>query len=126
MPDPSHPKLRIFRTGDIMRLGPNGMLCFVGRADRQVNIHGVRIEPTEIEAVLRAEPAVADAAVVTDASGRLHAFVASTAAAPALRQALIARLRTSLPPAMRPLALRPLALRSPAAPCYCHGGDGGQ
>lgn len=106
-PDPQDPSRRIFRTGDVMRLGPDGLLYFVGRADRQINVNGVRIEPGEIEAVLREHHGVVEAAVVADAAGRPTAFVVApgTADAPALRAALLARARAALPSAMWPTAI---------------------
>ena len=118
-PDPQDPARRIFRTGDVMRLGADGLLSFVGRADRQININGVRIEPGEIEAVLREHPGVLSAAVVADAAGRPAAFVAApeTADAPALRAALAARARAALPAAMRPATITVL----PALPMMPSG-----
>jgi acyl-coenzyme A synthetase/AMP-(fatty) acid ligase len=79
------------------------MLRFVGRADRQIKINGVRVEPAEIEAVLRADAAVQDAAVVPSGGNGLHAFVAAPDADPdTLRQALMARTRDALPLTLRP------------------------
>ena len=102
-PDPAQPGTRVFRTGDLVRLAADGMLHFAGRADRQININGMRVEPAEIEAVMRADAAVRDAAVVMSGPGGLHAFVAAPDAdAEALRQALVARMREALPPPLRP------------------------
>jgi acyl-coenzyme A synthetase/AMP-(fatty) acid ligase len=74
-----------------------------------VKINGVRIEPAEIEAVLRTEPAVLDAAVVADAGAAnvsLHGFVAATNINPSeLITALRQRLAATLPPALRPSRL---------------------
>jgi amino acid adenylation domain-containing protein len=57
---------RLFRTGDLGRLHPDGDLELLGRADDQLKIRGHRIEPTEVEHRLRALPAVADVAVGLD------------------------------------------------------------
>jgi amino acid adenylation domain-containing protein len=81
IPDPFGPPGGVlYRTGDIVRLLPDGDLDFVSRADQQVKIRGYRVEPGEIEAVCRKHPLVADAlvlAVDTPASGRqLTAYLA--------------------------------------------------
>jgi ubiquinone/menaquinone biosynthesis C-methylase UbiE/acyl carrier protein len=58
------PDARIYRTGDIVRYLPNGVIQFRGRADTQVKIRGFRIEPSEIRAILLEHSAVKEAAVV--------------------------------------------------------------
>ncbi|MDL4817196.1 non-ribosomal peptide synthetase [Actinomadura opuntiae] len=53
-----------YRTGDLVRRRCDGELEYLGRIDRQVKLNGHRIEPGEVEAVLRTYPGIADAAVV--------------------------------------------------------------
>ncbi|WP_442906129.1 amino acid adenylation domain-containing protein [Kitasatospora sp. NBC_00458] len=65
VPDPyGPPGSRLYRTGDLARRRPDGALEHLGRIDQQVKIRGLRIEPGETEAALRARPGIADAAVV--------------------------------------------------------------
>jgi amino acid adenylation domain-containing protein len=70
---------RLYRTGDRVRLLPTGELQFLGRIDDQVKLRGFRIEPGEIENVLRLHDAVRESAVVIQQHGtddqRLAAFV---------------------------------------------------
>ncbi len=78
VPAAGHPGMRVFRTGDIVRIAQDGVLRMLGRVDSQVKINGVRLELSEIEALLKDHPGVTDAAVLPlhTASGvRLVGFV---------------------------------------------------
>lgn len=101
VPDPLGGDLgtRLYRTGDRVRWRSDRQLEFVGRTDRQVKIRGHRVEPGEIEAVLRAHPDVRDATVAMRERGRggaaLVAYVtgeAATLSTHELRSSLEARL----------------------------------
>ncbi|MEO0700953.1 MAG: amino acid adenylation domain-containing protein [Pseudomonadota bacterium] len=54
--DDPHAPGRMYRTGDLGRLLPNGVFEYLGRADDQLKVGGVRIEPAEIDAALRQVP----------------------------------------------------------------------
>ncbi|MEV0679064.1 amino acid adenylation domain-containing protein [Actinosynnema sp. NPDC050436] len=74
LPDPTVPGGRMYGTGDLVRLLPDGTLEFLGRVDDQVKLRGHRIEPGEVRAALLKHPAVADAAVAVR-SDTLVAYV---------------------------------------------------
>jgi amino acid adenylation domain-containing protein len=57
-------KSRLYKTGDLVRWLPEGVIDFAGRIDSQVKIRGFRIEPEEIETVLKQQPALRDALVL--------------------------------------------------------------
>src|SRR6185436_5872523 len=99
--DPSdsfRPGGRLYLTGDLAVLEPEGDLVFAGRADRQLKIRGYRIEPGEIEAALSALAGVREAVVVAR-DQRLVAYVAGDATAEELRRSLRARLPDYMVPA---------------------------
>ncbi|MBN8956506.1 MAG: amino acid adenylation domain-containing protein [Rhizobiales bacterium] len=62
---PNNPSQRIYRTGDLGRITPDGEVEYFGRIDTQVKIRGHRIELAEIESVLMGLPQVSQAAVTT-------------------------------------------------------------
>jgi amino acid adenylation domain-containing protein len=61
------PDDRIYRTGDLGRYRPDGTVDFCGRRDSQVKIRGFRVELGDVEAALRAQPGINEAAVVARA-----------------------------------------------------------
>jgi amino acid adenylation domain-containing protein len=69
-PSPDVPGERSYRTGDLGRIRPDGLLEHLGRRDRRVKVRGFRVELEEIETVLSRHPAVARVAVVAHADER--------------------------------------------------------
>jgi amino acid adenylation domain-containing protein len=64
LPDSESATKRIYRTGDLGRLLPDGSITFVGRKDDQVKIRGYRIEPGEVESVLSTQSGVRECVVM--------------------------------------------------------------
>ncbi|HUQ54078.1 amino acid adenylation domain-containing protein [Lentzea sp.] len=96
---------RYYRTGDLGRIGDDGLLRFHGRADRQVKISGYRVELDDLMTALHSVPEVAAALAVTTpgSRGELEICVAYVPAVdgltvPALRTALARRLPAYMVP----------------------------
>jgi amino acid adenylation domain-containing protein len=114
VPDPfsTRPGARMYRTGDRARMLADGTLEFLGRGDGQVKVRGYRVEPAEVEALLRAHPAVAQAAVGARGEGdeaRLVAWVAAAEGADAGDAVLRRYLEAHVPAYMVPAHFVPLA-----------------
>ena len=89
-----------FRTGDIAQVDAEGFVTIVGRARERIKRGGYSIFPAEVESVLLAHPAVAEAAVVAMPDPTLGeevaAFVALHPGAAADAETLIAWCRERL------------------------------
>ncbi|MEV8129036.1 amino acid adenylation domain-containing protein [Streptomyces sp. NPDC085944] len=101
------PEGRLYRTGDMARWRADGVLEFLGRRDRQVQLRGYRVELDEIEHVLSAVSDVREAAVDVLGEGGGERLGAAVACAPdadtaALVRRLHAHARDRLPAYMVP------------------------
>ncbi len=106
-PDPfGPPGALLYATGDLARWRPDGTIEYAGRADGQIKLHGHRVEPGEIEAVLREHPAVTQAVVVRreDHPGRpyLAAYHTTADGTPVPSAELTALTAGRLPPPLVP------------------------
>ncbi len=87
----------IYRTGDLAKRDPSGILEFRGRADQQVKVNGFRIELGEIEIALNLHESVSEAVVIA-CQNRLIAHVHGTPDVAALREHLSNRLPAYMVP----------------------------
>ncbi len=87
---------RLYRTGDMARWRPDGVIEFLGRRDRQVKLGGFRVELREIEIVLSAHPEVREAVVALRESGAGQRLCGWVVAGGTDRRALPMRLRNYL------------------------------
>lgn len=108
LPAPAAGDARIYRTGDLGYLLPDGCLVHLGRRDTQVKIRGYRVEVEEIKGVLLEHVGVQEAAVVVQAAPpedkRLVAYVVPAQASGLTPTALRDFLRSHLPTYMIPAA----------------------
>ncbi|MFH8396824.1 amino acid adenylation domain-containing protein [Streptomyces anulatus] len=124
VPDVVDPAGRLYRSGDLGRLLPDGTLEHLGRIDDQVKVRGFRIEPGEIRHVLLEDPAVSAAAVTVTggASGdaaavRIDAYVVPAPGAGEDPRSVRNRAARLLPPHMVPATVTVL----PALPLTANG-----
>ncbi len=103
-----NPDARLYKTGDIVRLLPDGSIEFQGRRDHQVKIRGFRIELGEIESALFKHPDVNECVVLAreDAPGlrRLVAYLSTAEGTSVTAAQLRDFLKQSLPEFMLPSA----------------------
>ncbi len=108
------PGERLYRTGDRARRVASGDIIFLGRADHQTKIRGLRIELGEIDAALLACSGVSGAVTIADSdtrgTPRLISYVApASASVDALRRSLAERLPSyMIPSRLVPLDALPL------------------
>ncbi|WP_157252925.1 AMP-binding protein [Nonomuraea typhae] len=106
---PGHNGRRWYDTGDVVRLLPDGSMCFVRRADRQVQVNGARVELDEIECVAaKAEGVVAAVATFAEDAGGVGAVRLSVVRSPAAEvdvDELRRVLRDHLDPAVMPASI---------------------
>jgi amino acid adenylation domain-containing protein len=99
---------RLYKTGDLGCMGPDGALEFLSRVDDQVKVRGVRIEPSEVTVALRECPDLKDVIVVAREDElnvrRLVAYVVRNAGASPTASSLRQFLRDRLPEYMIPAA----------------------
>jgi amino acid adenylation domain-containing protein len=103
---------RLYRTDDLGRRLPDGLIAFHGRIDDQLKIRGYRVEPDEIAAALNRHPLIAQSAVVGHgdaADKRLIAYFVPMEAAEPDSQDLRDFLAASLPLYMLPSSFIRLA-----------------
>ncbi|MEM7127277.1 MAG: non-ribosomal peptide synthetase [Chloroflexota bacterium] len=96
----------VYKTGDLGKLLPDGNFEFIGRRDHQVKVRGVRIELSEIEAILHLHPDVQDGVVTMREDAQqipyLCAYLVLTNGATS--ETIKAYLATQLPEYMLPSA----------------------
>ncbi len=104
---PWDPNQRLYATGDVVRLGWDGTIEFRNRADRQVKIRGLRVEPAELDRVLMEHPGVHEAVSAvqyTERDGNILIAYFAPEAAPVSASDLRAHVRRRLPAHMVPSA----------------------
>lgn len=105
-PDPVSglPGERLYKTGDLVRYRPDGVIEYLSRVDSQIKLRGQRIELGEVEACLTKHPEVQGAAcAVVEPTNHDQRLVAWYTGSETLEQRTLKNwLRQQLPPAWIP------------------------
>jgi acyl-CoA synthetase (AMP-forming)/AMP-acid ligase II len=91
-----------FRTGDLARVDEEGYHHVVGRAGELIRSGGEWVSPAEVESVLQAHPAVADAAVVGTADSNWGEVVTALIVARSGQEVTLDMLRAHCAPRLAP------------------------
>ena len=116
---------RMFRTGDVGRLTPDGLIEISGRSQFMIKLRGYSVVPSAVESEIRASPGISAALVTpildpeTGQPDHLVAYIAGSAGKPtqddiaALRQHLKSRLpQYAIPSHFEPLEALPIDART--------------
>ncbi|KZD21031.1 AMP-dependent synthetase [Tardiphaga robiniae] len=110
LPDPDDDRCRIFPTGDLVTVDARGLMQMLGRKGRQLKINGRRVEPAELEVVVRRIPYVSDAVAIVTDSSELIIFASPGVEAKATFTADVRDvIRQTLPTALHPTRLHEIA-----------------
>ncbi|MBN1148156.1 MAG: amino acid adenylation domain-containing protein [Anaerolineales bacterium] len=110
--DPVDKQLRIFHTGDLGYLHPDGCLEHLGRKDSQIKIRGFRVNVAEVEAIIHQHPGVKNVAVIAQeikhipSEKQLVAYVEVATKSILSKQGLRDFLTGKLPDYMLPTAIQ--------------------
>lgn len=96
-----------YSTGDLVYYREDGALVYRGRKDFQLKLRGLRIEPGEVDSLLKAEKGISDALTLVR-DEQLVSYVVTPVSID--RDALRQRLKERLPEFMVPAAIVPLAI----------------
>ncbi|MEU7894057.1 non-ribosomal peptide synthetase [Nonomuraea sp. NPDC049152] len=103
VPDPEGRGARAYRSGDLARLGGDGILYYEGRIDNEIKVRGHRVAPQQLESLLRRYPGVRDAAVGLLDGGSGGSLTAVIVAPEPFDEAkLFDYLRDAVPPYLMP------------------------
>ena len=101
---------RLLRTGDIVRRGDDGNIIYLNRKDWMVKINGQRVEPGEIESVIRSTDGVFDAVIkdFTNRYGQVYLVAYYVESKPIDAEDIRSAIAQKLPPYMIPAFFVPL------------------
>jgi amino acid adenylation domain-containing protein len=105
-PFSSEPAARLYKTGDLARLLPDGQIAFIGRIDHQIKIRGYRIEPDEIVFALNRYAAIQSSFVIdredTPGNKQIVAYIVARPGMTVTLHDLLLAIRAYLPEYMVP------------------------